>query len=77
MIHAVIFTQDDVRCRGFCVGEQFVTSLHIEGNVVGASLASTPMARGRKRHSTLESWFPLRSFTDLKADSDERASSWK
>ncbi|KAI6010725.1 hypothetical protein F5J12DRAFT_718872 [Pisolithus orientalis] len=47
------------------------------GNVVGASSASTAMSRGRKRRSTLESWFPLRSFIDLKADSEERVSSWK
>ncbi|KAI6139118.1 hypothetical protein BKA82DRAFT_4227946, partial [Pisolithus tinctorius] len=47
------------------------------GNVVGASPASTAMSRGRKRGSTLESWFPLRSFIDLKADSEEHVSSWK
>ncbi|KIO06264.1 hypothetical protein M404DRAFT_477469 [Pisolithus tinctorius Marx 270] len=46
-------------------------------NVVGASPASTAMSRGRKRGSTLESWFPLRSFIDLKADSEEHVSSWK
>ncbi|KIK26037.1 hypothetical protein PISMIDRAFT_676582 [Pisolithus microcarpus 441] len=35
-------------------------------------------SRGRKRRSTIESWFPLCSFIDLKADSDERiVSSWK
>ncbi|KAI5987141.1 hypothetical protein F5J12DRAFT_560489 [Pisolithus orientalis] len=50
---------------------------YLVGNVVGASPASTAMSRRRKRWSTLESWFPLRSFIDLKADPDERMSSWK
>ncbi|KAI6151492.1 hypothetical protein BKA82DRAFT_4099791, partial [Pisolithus tinctorius] len=52
-------------------------SASASSNVVGASPASTAMFRGRKRRSTLESWFPLRSFIDLKADPDERVSSWK
>ncbi|KAI6139513.1 hypothetical protein BKA82DRAFT_4222808, partial [Pisolithus tinctorius] len=52
-------------------------SASASSNVVGASPASTAMSRGRQRRSTLESWFPLRSFIDLKADLDERLSSWK
>ncbi|KAI5996306.1 hypothetical protein EDD15DRAFT_2251690 [Pisolithus albus] len=49
-------------------------------NVSGSPLTTdiTATSRGRKRRSTIESWFPLRSFIDLKADSDERiVSSWK
>ncbi|KAI6023995.1 hypothetical protein BKA83DRAFT_4603279 [Pisolithus microcarpus] len=44
-------------------------------NVSGSPAATS---RGCKRHSTIESWFPLHSFIDLKADLDERiVSSWK
>ncbi|KAI6145445.1 hypothetical protein BKA82DRAFT_4165027 [Pisolithus tinctorius] len=44
-------------------------AFYLVGNVVGASPASTAI--------TLESWFPLRSFIDLKAYPGERVSSWK
>ncbi|KAI5996003.1 hypothetical protein F5J12DRAFT_362826 [Pisolithus orientalis] len=47
------------------------------GNVVGASPTSTAMSRGRERRSTLEAWCRLRSFIDLRVDSEERVSSWK
>ncbi|KAL4066054.1 hypothetical protein V8B97DRAFT_1933538 [Scleroderma yunnanense] len=35
--------------------------------------ASAPTSRQRKRRSTINSWFALRSFIDLRADTDERA----
>ncbi|KIM57214.1 hypothetical protein SCLCIDRAFT_1219673 [Scleroderma citrinum Foug A] len=34
--------------------------------------ASAPSPRERQRRSTIDSWFALRSFIDLRADSDER-----
>ncbi|KAI6024105.1 hypothetical protein BKA83DRAFT_4267801, partial [Pisolithus microcarpus] len=46
-------------------------------NVTVPPSATASTSRGRKRRSTVESWFPLHSFIDLKTDVDERASSWK
>ncbi|KAI6116175.1 hypothetical protein F5141DRAFT_1290667 [Pisolithus sp. B1] len=51
---------------------------NVSGPPAVTDITEASTSRGRKRRSTIESWFPLRSFIDLKADSDERVvSSWK
>ncbi|KAI6122291.1 hypothetical protein EV401DRAFT_1952127 [Pisolithus croceorrhizus] len=46
-------------------------------NIAAPPATTTSASHRRKRRSTAESWFPLRSFIDLKTESDERVSSWK